>query len=276
MMNLPLACMGREVEFKLGASVGKVEEVDTNKDGVRWGEFLRVKINIDLYQPLSRGRMVKFDLKSTLIGFKYEHLPKFCFHCGVICHGVEGCLMQTKLRNQEMNQFGLWLRATSPTRKATKGFDRHAEQCNSSRFAKPVPVEELKQAGTHGKKEIGRKRRTTDGNGENSFASVSYRGNHNRWAKEFRSGNQGRNHEECDKAIFFESHMEKESNKFGTLRGKFEKLTTPCKEAWIPRNEGRNQAGDSAGGHVEKNSKNSKEKLPRDMGLAGQVTDSPT
>jgi hypothetical protein len=34
MMNLPLACIGREVRLKLGASVGKVEEVDTRE---RWG-----------------------------------------------------------------------------------------------------------------------------------------------------------------------------------------------------------------------------------------------
>jgi hypothetical protein len=34
MMNLPLACMSREVGFKLGASVGKVEKVDTEKDGI--------------------------------------------------------------------------------------------------------------------------------------------------------------------------------------------------------------------------------------------------
>jgi hypothetical protein len=92
MTNLPLACMSREVGFKLGASVGKVEEVDTDKDEIGWGEFLRVKILIDLYKPLSRGCMLKFDGKSSLIGFKYEHLPKFCFHYGVICHGIEGCL----------------------------------------------------------------------------------------------------------------------------------------------------------------------------------------
>jgi hypothetical protein len=120
MTNLPLACMGREVGLKLGASVGRVEEVDTDKDEVGWGEFLRVKINIDLYKPLSRGRMIKFDGKSTLVGFKFEHLPKFCYHCGVICHGVEGCLKRSKLRNQEIDQFGPWLRANSPTRRIEK------------------------------------------------------------------------------------------------------------------------------------------------------------
>ena len=45
--NLPLACMGREVGFKLGASIGMVMKFDTVKDGVGWGEFLCVKIMID-------------------------------------------------------------------------------------------------------------------------------------------------------------------------------------------------------------------------------------
>jgi hypothetical protein len=55
MVGLPLACMGREVGFKIGSSVGIVEEVDTDKDGVGWGEYLRVKIQIDLSKPLPRG-----------------------------------------------------------------------------------------------------------------------------------------------------------------------------------------------------------------------------
>jgi hypothetical protein len=61
--------------------MGQVEEVDTDKDGIGLGEFLQVKIKIDLYKPLTRGRMLKFDGKLTLIGFKFEHLPKFCYHC---------------------------------------------------------------------------------------------------------------------------------------------------------------------------------------------------
>jgi hypothetical protein len=34
MKNLPLTCMGRDVGFKIGSSVGKVEEVDTEKDDI--------------------------------------------------------------------------------------------------------------------------------------------------------------------------------------------------------------------------------------------------
>lgn len=38
MHNLPLACMGREGGQQLGATVGVVEEVDTDEESVGWGE----------------------------------------------------------------------------------------------------------------------------------------------------------------------------------------------------------------------------------------------
>jgi hypothetical protein len=42
MHNLPLAYMGKEIGFQIGAMLGTVKEVDANEDGVGWGEFLRV------------------------------------------------------------------------------------------------------------------------------------------------------------------------------------------------------------------------------------------
>jgi hypothetical protein len=48
-------------------------------DGIGWGGggggglgVLQVKIMIDLYKPLSRSPTLKFDGKSTLIGFKFD------------------------------------------------------------------------------------------------------------------------------------------------------------------------------------------------------------
>ena len=32
--NLPLGCMGKEIGRRIGATVGEVEEVDVNEDGV--------------------------------------------------------------------------------------------------------------------------------------------------------------------------------------------------------------------------------------------------
>ena len=166
MMNLPLACMSREVGFKLGASVRKVEEVGTEKDGIGWGEYLRVKILIDLYKPLSRGRMLKFDGKSTLIGFKFERLPKFCYHCGVIHHGEEGCLKRNRMRNQGVLQFGPWLRASSPTRRMEKIHERMAGNMDSAKFSQAMLGAESRREGHQNKRGCEWKMRTVDSGGD--------------------------------------------------------------------------------------------------------------
>jgi hypothetical protein len=282
MVNLPLACMGREVGFKLGASVGRVEEVDTEKDGIGWGEFLRVKINVDLYKPLSRGRMLKFDGKSTLVGFKYEHLPKFCFHCGVICHGAEGCLKRSKMRNQEVNQYGLWMRATSPTRRTEKTHDRHADSSNSTRHAK-FSEELPKQSGVQGKKEFGRKRRATE-SGENS-AGEDLHGRHNVRAKDRNTNYAGDNRGEELRASHFEFQTEKERSYVGVMKGHFEKFPNPNKETWIPRNEGKINEGVidgaharkavTAGDHAEKSPKRKVQLSPNGPGHVKHAKESP-
>lgn len=53
MYNLPLACMGKTTVQKIGASVGDVEEVNVHDDDLSWGEYLRVKIRMDLRKPLA-------------------------------------------------------------------------------------------------------------------------------------------------------------------------------------------------------------------------------
>ena len=65
MYDLPLACMSVEVGNQIGATMGEVEEVDVNDEGVGWGKYLRVKILLDLTKPLSRGRMLRMGGNKT-------------------------------------------------------------------------------------------------------------------------------------------------------------------------------------------------------------------
>jgi hypothetical protein len=44
--------MSLTIGHQIGAIVGHVQEVDTDKDGMGWGEFLRVKINLEVQKPL--------------------------------------------------------------------------------------------------------------------------------------------------------------------------------------------------------------------------------
>jgi hypothetical protein len=100
---------------QIGSSISQVEEVDVDEGGMGWGECLRVKLNLDLHNPLMRGRMLKINGSSMLIRFWYERLPKFCFHCRVIKHRVTDCLESDRARKQNAPiEFRPWLCATSP------------------------------------------------------------------------------------------------------------------------------------------------------------------
>jgi hypothetical protein len=66
MFNLPLSCMSEAMGFQLGNSVGHVEEVETEEDGIGWGNYLHVKIQLDISKPLARGRVLKFNGGSKL------------------------------------------------------------------------------------------------------------------------------------------------------------------------------------------------------------------
>jgi hypothetical protein len=47
--------MCQRVGYQLGATVGEVEDVETNEEGFGWGEFLRVQIKLDLTKPIPQG-----------------------------------------------------------------------------------------------------------------------------------------------------------------------------------------------------------------------------
>lgn len=79
MHNLPLACMTKDQGEQIGGTVGMVKDVDTQDDGSGWGSFLLVQINLDLTQPMTRGRMMMVKGKSLWIPFSYENLPRICF-----------------------------------------------------------------------------------------------------------------------------------------------------------------------------------------------------
>ncbi|XP_042962692.1 uncharacterized protein LOC122296963 [Carya illinoinensis] len=105
--NLPLSCMTEVRGEQIGSTVGRV---DVQGDGSGWGKFLRVQIHMDLNQPLARGRTLMVKGNEIWIPFSYEKMPRICFSCGCIEHGLNECKEGGRIVGDE-NQYGQWLRA---------------------------------------------------------------------------------------------------------------------------------------------------------------------
>jgi hypothetical protein len=93
MFNLPLAFMSKTMGVSLGNSMGVVEEVESYEFGIGCGEYLCVKICLDISKPLARGRVLNLKELTTWVAFQYEGLPRFCFQCGTIRYKPGGCLV---------------------------------------------------------------------------------------------------------------------------------------------------------------------------------------
>lgn len=105
-----------------------MEEVDVQEEAAGWGVYLRVKVSIELSKPLARGRMLHIPRRSIWVAFKYEKLPKFCYTCGLIYHGRQGCSSQGKGKQnaeEEEIQYGSWLWVAFPPRRSSGGEERY-------------------------------------------------------------------------------------------------------------------------------------------------------
>lgn len=84
--DMLLGCMSRGIGAKIGSILGNVEDVAVPADDVGWGCSLRVRVSLNLYQPLDWGRELLLSSSSCWVSFRYEKLPCFCYQCGCILH----------------------------------------------------------------------------------------------------------------------------------------------------------------------------------------------
>ena len=90
--------------------LGKFVKVDMGQDEKCQGKFLRVRVKLDIRNPIRWGMKITWESGDTLwIDFKYERLPKFCFRCGKLGHVQKEC---KETVDHESDQYGAWLRTT--------------------------------------------------------------------------------------------------------------------------------------------------------------------
>ena len=136
--DIPLICMNKDVGTKIGNSLGDLIEVDVAGDGMGWGNYLRLRVNIDITKPLDRGKALHLAGKTSWVEFKYEKLPLYCFRCGRVVHGPRGCTVPTTTRLsavEEPKPWGLWLRAADLRQSGDRGGTGFREElsCNKHR-----------------------------------------------------------------------------------------------------------------------------------------------
>jgi len=86
--DLPLGLMNEETARRIGNKAGRFLEVDMDEDGLAVGEFLRIKVLLDIRKPLFRGVTMEGE---GWCNIKYEFLPNFCYVCGHLGHVEKKC-----------------------------------------------------------------------------------------------------------------------------------------------------------------------------------------
>jgi 14-3-3 protein epsilon len=100
--NLPAGLMKETVGVKLGNYIGNFMEYDKNNNSSFWRQYMRVRVKIDVRQPLKKDTKVK-DREGNwcTVNFKYEKLGIFCFVCGVMGHAENKCEVRFSMENDD-------------------------------------------------------------------------------------------------------------------------------------------------------------------------------
>jgi 14-3-3 protein epsilon len=100
--NLPTGLMAERVGKTLANYIGSFVEYDKNNKGSFWREYMRIRVRVDIRQPLKKDTRVKNQGGNwCTVNFKYEKLGVFCFVCGLIGHGENRCAVRFSMNEDD-------------------------------------------------------------------------------------------------------------------------------------------------------------------------------
>lgn len=78
-----------------------------------WRDYLRIRVTLDVTKPLKRRKKIgRIGKKAFWVNFKYEHVPTFCFICGIMRHADAFCPKLFEMSKESIvRPFGIWMKA---------------------------------------------------------------------------------------------------------------------------------------------------------------------
>ncbi|MCI13752.1 hypothetical protein A2U01_0034872, partial [Trifolium medium] len=90
--KLPMGLMKEKFGIPLANYIGTFVEYDKNNNTSFWRDYMRLRVRVDVRQPLKKDTRVKDkNGEWCTINFKYEKLGVFCFVCGIMGHSENKC-----------------------------------------------------------------------------------------------------------------------------------------------------------------------------------------
>ncbi|KAL3498272.1 hypothetical protein ACH5RR_041004 [Cinchona calisaya] len=107
--NLHLHWVAKETGFKIGKKFKEIKDVVVSLVEGKEGKHIKMLVEVDITKPLLRGFLVRSEGDQKWVNFRYEKLPNFCFHYGIIGHSIETCTNRKSMGDSSKLQFGSWL-----------------------------------------------------------------------------------------------------------------------------------------------------------------------
>lgn len=139
--NLPFNIRSDDVIRALVGTMGEILEIE--EDVMGFGRYRGVKVMLDVTKPLRRFRKMKDKRgREIQVDFAYEHLPFFCFACGIMGHSEKDCHAVLEEDKYEKLGWKLNFKATCQLGR-TKELEEEAKFCTHYRKKKMKTATDL-------------------------------------------------------------------------------------------------------------------------------------